>query len=307
MSDNVKLNKKHKESFMRKSLKESRAISFATIFFIYILAAAVGIIVYYFLPLYIHFAFRLFIADFAATVFVFIFSVILKNASVYDPYWSVQPIVIAAAYFVRFGFSVSALFPLIAVCLWGVRLTANWAYTFKNLTCQDWRYSLLKEQSGKWYPLVNFIGIHLVPTIVVYACILPVTFIITERPAFNAISLIFFAVSVCAMLLQLVADTEMHAYRENRPTPFIGTGLWKYSRHPNYLGEILMWWGIGFYAFTLMTDKWYLLLGALLNTVLFLVVSIPMADRRQAQKEGFDEYKSRTRILLPLPKRAADK
>ena len=292
---------------MRKTLKESRAASFAIIFFIYVFAAAVGIVVYYFLPLDMHFALRLFIADFAATVFTFIFSVIFKNASVYDPYWSVQPILIIAAYFIRFGFTVSALFPLIAVCLWGVRLTANWAYTFKNLTCQDWRYSLLKEQSGKLYPVVNFLGIHLVPTIVVYACILPAVFVITERPAFNAISLIFFAVSVCAMLLQLVADTEMHAYRENRPTPFIKTGLWKYSRHPNYLGEILMWWGIGLYAFTLMTDKWFLLTGAVLNTLLFLIVSIPMADKRQAKKEGFEEYKSQTRILLPIPKRVGNK
>lgn len=287
---------------MRKSLRENRAASFTVIFFIYVFAVAAGVAVYRIMPDNTHFALKLFAADFAATVCTFIFSVVLKNASVYDPYWSVQPIVIAAAYFISYGYCLSGLFPLIAVVLWGVRLTANWAYTFKNLTCQDWRYSLLNEKSGKWYPVINFVGIHLIPTVVVYACVLPIVFVMVEKPAFNPVSLIFFAVSVFSMLLQLIADTEMHRYRKNRETTFIGTGLWKYSRHPNYLGEILMWWGIGFYAFALMTDKWYLFIGAILNTLLFLTVSIPMADKRQAAKEGFFEYKSRTRMLFPFPK-----
>ncbi len=287
---------------MTRTLKNSRAASFAAIFAVYLLAAAVGITVYYFLPLSMYFAWKLLIADVAATVFTFMFSVVFKNASVYDPYWSVQPILICAAFFIRVGYSVSGLFPLIAVSLWGVRLTANWAYTFKNLNTQDWRYTRLKEQTGKLYPAVNFFGIHLIPTIIVYACVLPAVFVITEKPEFNGYASIFFALSVCAMCLQLVADTEMHIYRETRPAPFIRTGLWKYARHPNYLGEILMWWGIGIYAFMLISDRWYLLFGAVLNTLLFLTVSIPMADKRQSAKEGFNEYKASTRMLLPIQK-----
>ena len=290
---------------MKKSFKQSRAASFAAIFVIYLLAAAVGIVVYYFLPLFWHFAIKLLVADVIATVFTFVFSAALKNASVYDPYWSVQPIVIATAYFIHTGYSLSGLFPLIAICLWGVRLTANWAYTFKDLTHQDWRYTLLKEKTGKLYPFVNFTGIHMIPTFIVYACTLPAATVITLKPAFNVFSLIFFGVSLFAILLQAVADLQMQTYRLNRTTPFIGTGLWKHARHPNYLGEILMWWGIGGYCVLSMPDKWYLIVGALLNTVLFLTVSIPMADERQSAKDGFKEYKARTRILFPIPKRSA--
>ncbi|MBQ7227277.1 MAG: DUF1295 domain-containing protein, partial [Clostridia bacterium] len=83
---------------------------------------------------------------------------------------------------------------------------------------------------------------------------------------------------------------------------FIRDGLWKYSRHPNYLGEILMWWGIALYVLCAYPAFWYLMGGALINTIMFLVVSIPLADGRQGKKEGFAEYKSATRILLPLPK-----
>lgn len=100
--------------------------------------------------------------------------------------------------------------------------------------------------------------------------------------------------------MQGVADVEMHSYRKNRESAFIRRGLWKYSRHPNYLGEILMWWGVGLSVVSADPSRWWLLAGAVANTLLFLTVSIPMADRRQARKAGFDEYKQQTRMLLPI-------
>ena len=112
--------------------------------------------------------------------------------------------------------------------------------------------------------------------------------------------LIFLAVSLLAAIMQTVADIRMHRYRKNRTSQFIRVGLWKYSRHPNYLGEILMWWGVGLSVFSLFPTAPYLLIGALMNTMLFLSVSIPMADRRQSVKEGFERYKKETRMLIPI-------
>ena len=76
-------------------------------------------------------------------------------------------------------------------------------------------------------------------------------------------------------------------------------GLWKRARHPNYLGEILMWWGVGLSVVSAAPKYWYMLAGALVNTLMFLFVSIPMADKRQSQKPGFDEYMQETRMLIP--------
>ena len=70
----------------------------------------------------------------------------------------------------------------------------------------------------------------------------------------------------------------MQKFRQNGTGGFIRNGLWKYSRHPNYLGEILMWWGVGLAAVCAMPAKWYLLAGAVANTLLFLCISIPLAD-----------------------------
>ncbi len=276
----------------------SRPVSFLIIFFVYVLAAAAGIILYFVLPF--SFWLNLLLADIGATIVTFIFSLIFRNASVYDPYWSVQPIVILVFAAVTRPLNLLRILMLVAVCFWGVRLTANWAYTFLGMDHQDWRYTMLKEQTGVFYPVINFLGIHMFPTLIVYSCVLPAVFVFHEDTGFTIWNALLFFVSIGAAVLQLFADTQMHRFRKNRTGRFIRTGLWKYSRHPNYLGEILMWWGIGLSAYLVMPGRYYLLFGALANTLMFLFVSIPMADKRQSKKEGFAEYKASTHMLIPI-------
>ena len=283
-----------------KRLKEKRTAGFLIILFVYVVAALVGIMVFRALDFQLWLS--LLIADAVATVVVFIFSVIFGNASVYDPYWSVQPIFIISAFVIGKGeVTLFSVLLLICVGFWAVRLTLNWAYTFSNLEHQDWRYTMLKEKTGKFYPLINFIGIHMVPTVVVYFCVLPAVYAVCDKMSANAGSILFLVISFFAAVMQGISDIQMHKFRKTRTSPFIRTGFWKYSRHPNYLGEILMWWGVGLSVVSSSGNAVYLI-GAILNTVLFLCVSIPMADARQSRKEGFSEYKMQTRMLLPIKK-----
>ena len=128
-------------------MNKTRTLSFIIVTLVYILAIIIGLFVYKLLPF--HFAINLLISDVVATVVVFIFSLILKTASVYDPYWSVQPIVILTAFAVTRPMGIVQWLLLVAVWFWGVRLTANWAYGFQNLCHQDWRYTHYKEKTGK--------------------------------------------------------------------------------------------------------------------------------------------------------------
>ena len=283
-----------------KSLKQNRAASFVVVALVYVLATVSGVAVYKTLEL--DWWLSLLIADVAATVVTFIFSLIFKNASVYDPYWSVQPPVILLAFAIGRELTALGILLIIAVSFWAVRLTANWAYTFGDLTHQDWRYTMLNEKTGVFYPIINFVGIHMVPTLVVYGCILPAVYAVREGLNANIASVLFLCLSLCAATMQGIADVEMHKFRRHRDGAFIRCGLWKYSRHPNYLGEILMWWGVGLSVVCASPKAWYLATGALANTVLFFAVSIPMADKRQSRKEGFTEYKRQTRMLLPIKK-----
>ncbi|MBP3423360.1 MAG: DUF1295 domain-containing protein [Clostridia bacterium] len=282
------------------NLRKNRAFALTIVTISYLLAVAVGVVSYHYLPF--TFWINLLFADILATVVIFIFSVAFQNASFYDPYWSVQPIVILIAFACRYSLAGVRIFPFIATMVWGIRLTANWVYTFKDLNWQDWRYTMLKEKTGIFYPVINFVGIHLVPTLVVYGCILPAVFTFVYGGEVNVGSVLFFLLSLLAVLLQGTADMQMHRFKKRGQKGFIRDGLWKYSRHPNYLGELLMWWGVGLAAVCIMPHRWYLLAGAVANTLLFFFVSIPMADKKQSRKEGFAEYKKETRMLLPIKK-----
>ena len=282
-------------------LKQNRSVSFIAVGLVYIFAAAVGVAVY--LALDFDWWLSLLIADVVSTVFTFIFSLIFKNASVYDPYWSVQPPVILVAFAIGRELTALGILLLAAVLFWAIRLTLNWAYTFANLGHQDWRYTMLNEKTGAFYPIINFVGIHMVPTLVVYGCTLPAVYAIREILSLTVPSVIFICLSIGAAAMQGIADIQMHRFRKKRDGAFIRCGFWKYSRHPNYLGEILMWWGIALAVFFADMSAWYLLSGAVANNLLFLCVSIPLADGRQSRKEGFAEYREQTRMLLPIKKK----
>lgn len=286
-------------------MKESRTQGFIIVSAVYLIAIVVGFATYVWMPF--TFWLNLLLADVIATVVTFLFSVLFQNASVYDPYWSVQPMVIGVGFAITGKPTLAGWLMLGAVLIWGVRLTANWAYTFYGMTHQDWRYTMLKEKTGAFYPIINFVGIHMVPTLVVYGCTLPLAFVLHYGVEFNPLCLLFVAVSLLATLLQGAADVQMHKFRkakkEGKASGFIRDGLWKYSRHPNYLGEILMWWGIALAAAVLMPDRWYLVVGAAANTLLFFCVSIPLAEGKMSKREGFEEYKRQTRYLLPIVKR----
>lgn len=276
-------------------MKNKRGFGFFVIAAIYAAAILFGIWLYGRLPG--AFWQRLLLADVAATAFVFLFSLLFGNASVYDPYWSVQPIVILAGFLFSRAVTPIGAALLAVVSVWGVRLTANWAYTFRGLAHQDWRYTMLQEKSGAFYPIVNFLGIHLFPTLVVYLVTLPAVTVIEKGAAWSPLCLFGLALSLLATTLQGVADWQLHRFRKAHRGAFIREGLWKHARHPNYLGEILMWWGVAFASIAALHGVWQLLLGAIVNTAMFLFISIPMADRHQARKDGFEAYRAETHAL----------
>lgn len=278
---------------------KNRFLSFILIVFVYVVAITGGIVCFDYLEQRGNFSFEmtLLITDVFATAIVFAFSLLFKNASVYDPYWSVQPPVILFGILLRNGGSLFSWILFAAVLLWGLRLTGNWAYNFTGFDYQDWRYTMLKEKTGAAYPLINFLGIHLFPTLVVYLCILPAVEAIRFGAELKAACIPFLVLAFLAPLFQGLADLQMHAFRKEGSGGFIRTGLWKKSRHPNYACEILMWWSVGLACFFTLDLKWPLLTGAIVNTLMFLFISIPMADKRQSRKPGFEEYKKATRML----------
>ena len=126
-------------------------------------------------------------ADLAATIAIFISSVIVRNSSMYDPYWSVAPVPIALYWLLQPGSNGFAnprhVLIFVLVCLWALRLTANWVSQWRGLGHEDWRYRDIKQQTGRFYWPASFLGIHLLPTILVFGGCLALWPTLSDRNA----------------------------------------------------------------------------------------------------------------------------
>lgn len=240
-----------------------------------------------------------------ATFVIFIVTCFYPDTSLYDPYWSVAPPVILFAAMLKYKlFSANAFLLLAVVLIWAVRLTVNWAVTYKGLGHEDWRYAMYRQKYNKFlFGVINFIGLQYVPTIVVYAGLVGALFVI-QVEGFNPLILIGLAVMLTGVTLEILADTSIHKFlREHKlERRTCDISVWKYSRHPNYLGEMTFWTGI-FVAFVLLRpDIWYCGLGFLLIIALFLTVSIPLMEKHNLERRpDYAEYRRRTSMLLLLP------
>jgi steroid 5-alpha reductase family enzyme len=251
---------------------------------------------------------RIALADLAATLVVFGFATALRNSSVYDPYWSVAPVVIAAA--LVFGVEGPApverqALVLAAITVYGARLTWNWARGWRGLAHEDWRYVQLREKTGRAFPLVNLLGIMLLPTALVYLGVAPLVPALVHGDAdAGRLDGLAAAVVLLGTALEATADRQLRRFAETRPhrAAVMDQGLWAWSRHPNYLGELLVWVGCWLFGLASGALAPWMAAGPLAMVALFLGISIPMMERRQrATKPGYAAYAARTPVLLPWP------
>lgn len=241
-----------------------------------------------------------------ATLFVFLCSLVVKNTSVYDLYWSLTPQVMITYLLIINISTVNAyhIVLFVAFSFWSIRLSVNWTQTFTHLGEEDWRYADFRKSLNPFmFQIVNFFGLQFMPTFLVYMGFLPlVSFFRSEA---NAWSLVGSAIIIIGTLFELFADISMHKHlKEGVKGSVNKRGLWKYSRHPNYFGEILIW--VGSFVALILTDSslWKLGIGVILMVLLFQFISIPLAETRQKKRRPeYHVYIQETSRLLPLPKR----
>ncbi|MDQ6522602.1 DUF1295 domain-containing protein [Nocardioides sp. LHD-245] len=252
------------------------------------------------------------VADILATLVVFAASRIHRNSSFYDAYWSVLPPYLACYWWLAADVALDdprAWLVLGVIVVWAVRLTANWVRTFPGLHHEDWRYPLVRERAGRFELPADLVGIHLVPTLQVFLGLVPAYAVLT-RPGrdlgwLDGIALV---VGLGAVLLALVADAQMRDFvAERTPGQVMDRGLWAWSRHPNYFGEIGFWWSLALFGIAAAPgDWWWLCVGGVGMVAMFLGASIPMMERRSLERRpAYQEVVERVPMLVPRPPRRA--
>jgi steroid 5-alpha reductase family enzyme len=249
------------------------------------------------------------IADIAATILVFVFSMVFNNSSVYDPYWSAAPVPIALFYIIAVrppdaGVGLRHLVILFLIFAWGARLTWNWIRRWDGMRDEDWRYVDFRNRFGNLYWFVSFAGIHFVPTLMVYlGCLTMLPALGMDGAPRVVLDTAGYIVVLTAIGLETVSDRQMQRFLsgKNQHGKIMDGGLWGIMRHPNYLGEILFWWGMWFFAVSIAPGWWWTVAGPVAMTLLFCLISVPMIEKRLLQRrEGYAEYQEEVPALFPF-------
>lgn len=293
-------------------MKKNKVLGIIVIILAYLVCFGVALLLHFKITLPIEqFLLKLLIIDVAMTIVIFVIGWVFDNSSIYDPYWSVIPIglTIYSAWILN-DFHPMSYIMIGVVCIWGVRLTFNFFKTFKNLETQDWRYDHFKNKFPRLWPLINLTGIHLFPTFIVFMVMLSVVKYMENcgSEPLNGSTILAIVITLIAIIIESIADRQMHKFLKTRQNnELINIGLWKRSRHPNYFGEILFWWGIYLIMLSLNENMWILFLGPLLNTLMFVFISVPLAEKRQiAKNPAYLEYKKTTNTFLLFPKKEVE-
>ena len=169
-----------------------------------------------------------------------------------------------------------------------------------GLEHEDFRYIDLKAKPFAF--LIDLFGIHIYPTLQVNLSLFPIYYALSVST--NEVGILLYLASlftVLAVTLELVADEQMRKFRNNvsNKGKTMRQGLWSYSRHPNYLGEILFWWGLYFMTISIDINYWYLFICPLIMNLMFSLITCQMMDNRSLERRlDYADYMKSTRQLI---------
>lgn len=237
---------------------------------------------------------------------VFLYAYGKKRYDVIDSAWGMTFIVIALFSFFAGVQTDIAWLCTILVIVWGLRLSMHIFARFLRSDREDPRYVELRKSWRGSVAINTYFRIFLVQSILAFMVSLPVVAInYYAKTDWNILILLGIVVWLFGLFFEKTADRQLRDFVSNVKNrgKIMNKGLWKYSRHPNYFGEITLWWGMFLIAFG-ATSVWWSVIGSLTISILIIFVSgIPPSERRFEGKKGWKEHKSSTSVLVPLPPR----
>lgn len=226
-----------------------------------------------------------------------------KDNSIADVGWGLGFVLVSWAT-VLWPLSLPSGLLLAAVSLWGIRLFYRILKRKLIKPGEDMRYKKWRETWTYFY-LRSYLQIFLLQPLLLFFNAVPLILFFAHNHFANPISQLSMVIGgalwIIGFVVEVIADYQLDLFYRQRKTSetFCQRGLWKYSRHPNYFGEILLWWGIYFYVAPAI--GWSVaLIGPMTISILLLFVSgIPMAEERLKNNIQYQRYQSTTSVLIP--------
>ena len=247
------------------------------------------------------------IAIILIAITTWLLSMYLKDVSIVDSAWSIMIFASSVVYLFKTNdFSTKNILTVSLVTIWALRLSIY--LTWRNWDQpEDHRYAVIRKKYSPYFPLKSLIIIFIFQAILAWLISLPIADIITHSFKPSAISYLLIAIGVGVWLFGLffesISDYQLARFKTNSSNhgKVLDHGLWKYSRHPNYFGECLIWWG--FYLIALSVGAWWSIISPIIMTWLLLKFSgVVMLEKTITERRPqYKEYILRTNAFIPGP------
>lgn len=239
--------------------------------------------------------------------FWFLLSLIRKRNDVADVAWGLGFVLLTwTSYGISPDSGVRGLLVGILVTIWGVRLA--WHIHGRNRgKAEDYRYLAWRKAWGKWFYIRSFFQVYVLQGVLLMLIAIPLMLINAHAgKGIGLIDVFGVVVWLFGFIFESVGDAQLSHFIKDPANKgkLIQSGLWAYTRHPNYFGEIMQWWGIWLIAVSVP----YGLIGIIGPiTITFLIVKvsgIPMLEKKMAANPDFPAYRQNVSMLIPLPRKS---
>ena len=243
-------------------------------------------------------------AVFAYMTTVFLVALFKKNNSIVDVAWGPGFILVAlVTLFLKPGIEVRQALICGLVAVWGVRLAAH-ICTRNRGRGEDFRYAKWRREWGRWFVLRSFLQIFMLQGVFMLLIASPILLVnrSTEK-GLTALDALGLCVWLIGFLFEAVGDHQLKMFKRKPESrgKIMTSGLWRYTRHPNYFGEATLWWGLWLISLS-VAGGWAGIISPLTIGFLLLRVSgVTMLERKYAGNPEFASYASRTSAFFPLP------
>lgn len=233
-------------------------------------------------------------------------SLIKQRNDVADIAWGLGFVVVSwSALLLTHNNNIGNILVSVLVTIWGLRLSIHIYYRNKGKG-EDYRYLAWRAQWGHWFTLRSYLQVYVLQGALLYIIALPVLVLHTHPfLKLNIAAYLGVCVWCIGFFFETRGDAQLARFIKdpNNKGKILKTGLWAYSRHPNYFGEVLGWWGIWLFCFS-ATSLFATIIGPLTITFLILKVSgIPLLEAKMSTNPDFQEYKKHVSVFIPLPPR----
>ena len=248
-------------------------------------------------------------ATIVVMVAIWLLSVRISDASIVDLYWGPGFVVIVwIAYAMSDRPNQRGFLVAILTTLWGIRLAAHLYARFHQHVDEDFRYAAMRSRNTSTFTTWSLTRIFILQAVVMWVVSVPIQHaqIYGKDATWSPITSVGLALFVAGFLIEATADWQLSKFKKRTSNRgrMLTTGLWRWSQHPNYFGELLIWWGFYCLVLDLQMGPWLIFSPLLLSYLIVRVSGRPLLDAHlAATKKDHAEYAKRTSSIIPWPKK----